>query len=137
MRKHQAGLIDGKAWCARLLRALALVAAVFSQLDAGYAQQAAPELPTEPILRIEAGQHVAQIMRIDTDAANKFAVTASDDKTVRVWSLPDGQLQRVLRLPIDYGNNRQGLCGRHLAGCQHDRGRWLDGTGWSLQHFPV
>ena len=104
MRKHQAGLIDGKAWCARLLRALALVAAVFSQLDAGYAQQSAPELPTEPILRIEAGQHVAQIQRIDTDAANKFAVTASWDKTVRVWSLPDGKLQRVLRLPIDYGS---------------------------------
>ena len=29
--------------------------------------------------------------------------TASDDKTVRVWSLPDGRLQRVVRLPIDYG----------------------------------
>ena len=22
---------------------------------------------------------------------------------MRVWSLPDGQLQRILRLPIDYG----------------------------------
>jgi hypothetical protein len=103
MYKHQAGLIDSKAWYPRLLRALALVAAVFSRLDGGYAQQAAPELPTEPILRIEAGQHVGQIMRIDTDAANKFAVTASWDKTVRVWSLPDGRLQRIIRLPIDYG----------------------------------
>jgi hypothetical protein len=107
MRKHQVGLIDGKAWCARLLRALALIAAVFSQLNAGYAQQAAPELPSEPILRIEAAQHVGQIMRIDTDAANRFAVTASWDKTVRVWSLPDGQLQRILRLPVDYGGNGQ------------------------------
>ena len=105
MHKHQAGMIDGKAWCARLSQALALVAALFSQLDAGYAQQSAPELPTEPILRIEAGQHVAQITRIETDAANKFAVTASYDKTVRVWSLPDGKLQRVVRLPIDYGDN--------------------------------
>ena len=61
MHKHQSGVIDCKAWCARLLRALALVAAVFSQPDAGYAQQAAPELPTEPILRIEAGQHGAKI----------------------------------------------------------------------------
>jgi WD40 repeat protein len=87
-----------------LWRALTLVAALFSQLDAGYAQQAAPELPTEPILRIEAGQHGANIWRVDTDTANKFAVTASDDKTVRVWSLPDGKLQRVLRLPIDYGD---------------------------------
>jgi WD40 repeat protein len=108
MNKHRTGLnVWGKAWYPRLLRAFALVAAVFSQLGDGYAQQPAPDLPTEPILRIEAGQHGAQIKRIDTDAANKFAVTASDDKTVRVWSLPDGQLQRILRLPIDYGNNGQ------------------------------
>ena len=107
MHKHQAGRVGGKAWCARLLRALALVAAAFSRPDGGYAQQAAPELPTEPILRIEGGQHGAQMKRIDTDAANQFAVTASDDKTVRVWSLPDGKLQRVVRLPIDYGNNGQ------------------------------
>jgi WD40 repeat protein len=86
------------------MRAFALVAVVFGQLDAGRAQQSAPELPTEPILRIDAGQHGAGIWRIDTDAANKFAVTASDDKTVRVWSLPDGKLQRVLRVPIDYGD---------------------------------
>jgi WD40 repeat protein len=84
-----------------------LVAVAFNQLDAGYAQQATPELPTEPILRIEAGEHSAQIARIDIDAANKFAVTASYDKTVRVWSLPHGQLQRIIRLPIDYGNNGQ------------------------------
>ena len=90
MHKHQAGLIDSKPWCARLLPAFALIAALFSRLDAGYAQQAAPEPPTEPILRIEAGQHTAQIQRVDIDAANKFAVTASYDKTVRVWSLPDG-----------------------------------------------
>jgi len=31
-------------------------------------------------------------------------VTASDDKTVRVWSLPEGRPMRVLRLPIDQGN---------------------------------
>jgi WD40 repeat protein len=93
-----------KGRVARLLRALALVAAPFSQLNAGYAQQATPELPTEPILRIEAGQHGAQIRRIDIDAANKFAVTASEDKTVRVWSLPDVRLQRIIRLPIDDGD---------------------------------
>ena len=70
----------------------------------GHAQDATPELPTEPILRIETGKHGAIIRRIDTDAENRFAVTASDDKTVRVWSLPDGRLLRVLRLPIDQGD---------------------------------
>jgi WD40 repeat protein len=87
------------------LLALAHVAALFVTLcqpEPGHAQQA--KLPTEPILRIEAGQHVAMTRRIDTDAANHFAVTASEDKTVRVWSLADGRLERILRLPIDYGD---------------------------------
>jgi WD40 repeat protein len=68
------------------------------------AEDVSPELPTEPILRIETGKHGAQIGRIDTDGANRFAVTASDDKTVRVWSLPEGRPLRVLRLPIDQGD---------------------------------
>jgi WD40 repeat protein len=68
------------------------------------AADGSPELPTEPILRIETGQHGALIHRIDTDAENRFAVTASDDKTVRVWSLPEGHPFRVLRLPIDQAN---------------------------------
>jgi WD40 repeat protein len=81
-----------------------LVAAIVQQPITAYAQQGAPELPSEPILRIEAGQHSAMVNRIDTDKDNKFAVTASDDKTVRVWSLPDGRPLRILRLPIDYGD---------------------------------
>jgi WD40 repeat protein len=83
--------------------ALGLAAILFSAPKSGHAQQTPPELPTEPILRIEAGQHTGQIQRIDTDAANKFVVTASWDKTVRVWSLPDGRLEQILRLPIGDG----------------------------------
>ena len=59
-------------------------------------------------MRIETGLHGAKIWRIDTDAANRFAVTASDDKTVRVWSLPDGKLQRILRLPISADDPNEG-----------------------------
>jgi WD40 repeat protein len=88
----------------RMLRVLASLAAMLAAIAAGRAQDAAPELPTDPILRIETGKHGALISRIDTDAENRFAVTASDDKTVRVWSLPEGRLMRVLRLPIDQGN---------------------------------
>ena len=91
-------LTYGKRWCAYLLSAL-----VVAVIQPGIGEQLGnPELPTEPILRIDAGRHNAQIVSIDTDAANKFAVTASLDKSVRVWSLPDGRLLRVLRLPIDY-----------------------------------
>lgn len=62
------------------------------------------ELPSEPILRIDTGVHGGVIRRIAIDAANRFAVTASHDKTARVWSLPDGRLLQVLRLPIDLGD---------------------------------
>lgn len=55
-------------------------------------------------LRIETGMHTAAISRIGVDAANRFLVTASDDKTARVWELPSGKLLRVLRPPIGTGN---------------------------------
>jgi WD40 repeat protein len=96
--------LEGTRRFVRLLPPLAVVAALIGPTERIFARQAAAELPTEPILRIEAGQHGALINRIDTDAANRFVVTASDDKTARVWSIPDGQLQRVLRLPIGHGN---------------------------------
>ena len=46
-----------------------------------------------PFLRIEIGMHLANIMNIGVDAACRTLATASIDKTVRVWSLPDGKLQ--------------------------------------------
>jgi len=57
-----------------------------------------------PFLRIEAGMHIAPIYAISLSADQKLAVTGSNDKTVRVWSIPDGRLQRTLRMPIDSGN---------------------------------
>src|SRR5437016_2183675 len=88
----------------RMLKVLAALAAMLCAGVEVQAQDGAPELPTEPILRIETGKHGAIIRRIDTDAANRFAVTASYDTTARVWSLPEGRLMRVLRLPIDQGD---------------------------------
>ena len=60
-------------------------------------------LPTEPLLRLNTDRHTAAFFRIATDAQNRFVVTASHDKTAKVWSLPDGQLQTTLRVPIDDG----------------------------------
>lgn len=57
-----------------------------------------------PVLRIEAGMHTAPIKSIDVDAAERFVVTASDDKTARVWDLASGALLQVLRPPIGAGN---------------------------------
>jgi hypothetical protein len=67
-------------------------------------QPPASDLPADPILRLDTKSHGAMIIRIATDAQQRFAVTASHDKTARIWSLPDGRLLQVLRLPSDQGN---------------------------------
>jgi WD40 repeat protein len=61
----------------------------------------------QPILRIETGMHTAFIRSIGADRAGRFLVTASLDKTARVWELPTGRLLRVLRPPI--GDGLEGL----------------------------
>jgi WD40 repeat protein len=45
--------------------------------------------PAEPILRTETGMHTAKISQIDVDASGRWLVSASIDKTVRVWDLSD------------------------------------------------
>lgn len=54
-----------------------------------------------PILRIEVGQHTAMINRMAVDKEGNLLATASDDKTVRLWNLPEGTLYTTLRVPID------------------------------------
>src|SRR5437588_4946678 len=73
---------------------------------AGPATPPAPAggLPTDPLLRLDTGMHTAAIMRIGIDAANRYLVTGSEDKTVRVWELASGRLLRTLRPPIGAGN---------------------------------
>ncbi|MGP0088635.1 MAG: WD40 repeat domain-containing protein, partial [Xanthobacteraceae bacterium] len=60
---------------------------------------------TDPILSIETGMHTAVIKRIGVDRECRLLATGSDDKTVRLWSLPDGRLLKTLRPPIGAGNN--------------------------------
>jgi len=136
-RKDRVGRVgDSGNRLERILQILILLAAVFSQFESAYAQQTEQALSTEPILRIEAGRHIGLINRVGTDAANRFLVTASDDKTVRVWSLPDGRLQRVLRPPIGDGN----LGKAYAIAISPDGdtiavGGWTSGTGESENIF--
>jgi WD40 repeat protein len=58
----------------------------------------------DPILTIETGMHTAMINRIGVDRDCRLLATGSDDKTVRLWSLPEGKPLRTLRLPIGPGN---------------------------------
>lgn len=66
----------------------------------------------EPILRIEDElEHTAPIARVALDAENRFIITASHDKTMKVWDISKGRkLSRIVRPPIG-----QGLEGKLLA----------------------
>jgi WD40 repeat protein len=62
----------------------------------------------EPILRIEAGVHNASIIGIAIDQSNHLLVTASEDKTARVWNISShGEPLRILRPPIGEGDSGQ------------------------------
>ncbi|NJD36224.1 MAG: hypothetical protein FIA96_15570 [Betaproteobacteria bacterium] len=61
---------------------------------------AAPNLQKDPVLRIETGSHLALISRISADASGRWIVTASEDKTARLWDARSGQAISVLRPPI-------------------------------------
>jgi WD40 repeat protein len=126
--------VSGRSWSSQLLPVLALLAAALCKIGTGHAEQENEGLPTGPILRIETGLHGGLINRIDTDAANRFAVTSSDDKTVRVWSLPEGWLLRILRLPLDSGN-----AGKAYAVAISPDGGTIAAGGWtgSQGHFNI
>jgi len=83
-----------RAAAALLVLLLAPLAAVFALTD-----------DTEPPqLRVEAGSHVAAIHALATDARGELLLTASEDKTARLWRLADRHLVRVLRPPIGADN---------------------------------
>ena len=64
----------------------------------------AADVPTAPQLRIDPGEHTATIKRIAADRAGRWLVTASNDKTARVWDLADGRLVTTLRPPMGPGD---------------------------------
>jgi WD40 repeat protein len=65
---------------------------------------APPGLFDRPVLVVDPSMHTAIIRRASADKDGRWAVTGSDDKTIRVWSLADGALARTIRLPAGPGN---------------------------------
>ncbi len=109
------------------MRILAAIIAVAVLAGAARAE----DLPDRrPMLRIEPGMHTAVIRRIGVDAACTLMVTGSDDKTARLWALPEGgrespKLLRTLRVPIG-----EGYEGRVNAVALSPDGRWVAAGGW-------
>jgi WD40 repeat protein len=63
-------------------------------------------LYSQPFLVLDPDMHTADIRAMVTDAAGRYIITGSKDKTVRVWSANDGHLLRTIRLPT--GPDNQG-----------------------------
>jgi WD40 repeat protein len=85
----------------------ALALSVALSAAAALAAEQLPEalgLYDRPVLVIDPGMHTAIIRHADADSEGSWAVTGSEDKTVRVWSLADGALARTIRLPAGPGN---------------------------------
>jgi len=82
--------------------------------------------PERPLPRLETGMHTAVIKRIATDSAGRWAVTASDDKTARVWEVATGRQILVLRPPQGNGNE-----GKLFAVALSPDGALVAVAGWS------
>ncbi len=89
-------------------------------------------VPVAPILRLDTGGHTAAVRRIDIDAKERYLVTGSDDKLVRVWSLADGTLLHTLRIPIDQGNG-----GKVFAVAISPGGQIVAAGGWTKWDWDV
>lgn len=84
------------------------------------------EPPKDPILKIETGMHTASIPGIGIDRAERYLVTGSIDKTIKVWELKTGRLIKTLRPPVGSGNE-----GKIYAVAISPDGRQIAGAGWT------
>jgi WD40 repeat protein len=65
-------------------------------------------------------------MRIGVDAAERFLLTASKDKTLRLWDLHTSDLLKTYRVPIGVGNE-----GKLFSGAISPDGEWVAGAGYT------
>lgn len=86
----------------------------------------AGEAATALSLRLETGSHVAAIRAASMDGAGRFVVTASEDKSARVWDTTSGTLLSIFRPPSATGNN-----GKLFAASMAPDGLLYATAGWS------
>ena len=106
---------------------IVLLVAIFSGLENLVAVSArAGEPSPEPILWLETGIHLGRITAIGVDGANRYLVTGSGDKTIRVWELATGRPLQILHPPIG-----QGMEGEILGVAISPDSRIIAAGGWT------
>lgn len=96
---------------------------------------AAGSASTNPqaMLVLDAGGHLSRITEVLFTPDQRQLISVSEDKTIRIWDVATGTLQRVLRVPA--ANGTTGIL--HRAALSPD-GRILATGGWGpAQHFGV
>jgi WD40 repeat protein len=118
-----AGFFRGQS--SSIARSRALLPALLFAVVA--AAPAMAQLYDQPVLVVDPGMHTAPIVSVAVDAAGRLAVTGSQDKTVRVWSLTDGKLSQTIRMPPGPGN-----IGKIYAVAMSPDGDLIAAAGWTM-----
>ncbi len=85
-----------------------------------------PGFAEEPILAIDTGGHKAQIRDVMFTKDGRYLVSASNDKTVRVWDVRTGEIARVIRGQVGKGDE-----GKIYAAALSPDDRWLAVGGYN------
>ena len=116
----------GRAGKTMMRLRLLLTATFFAVVMANVA--VAQALYDQPVLVADPGLHTGVIRSADVDNAGQFAVTGSQDKTVRIWSLFDGKgtLLQTIRMPAG-----PDPVGRIFAVAMSPHGDLMAAGGWT------
>ena len=87
----------------------------------------AQQLMGDVLPMLDTGGHTLPIVGISFTPDGRQLVSASEDKTIRVWDLATGKTVRTIR-----GESAPGIQGRIYATALSPDGKWLAVGGWTL-----